>query len=73
MNTLRDEIQKTVNWFADVDLQMHGYVTQSTKEIARVQKCEIEPSLKVCQFCGMMGKAETICDSEISNCLTIPG
>lgn len=39
--TLRDEIVKTVEFFAEHDIKMIGEVTESTKEIARIQNVHI--------------------------------
>jgi hypothetical protein len=39
--TLRDEIVETVKWFVEQDLENHGYITESTKEIAKVQNVDL--------------------------------
>jgi Large polyvalent protein associated domain 29 len=40
--TLQDEIQNTVNFFAETDRKIYGEVQPQTLEIATVQKCNIE-------------------------------
>lgn len=46
--TLKDEIQKTVQFFADMDVKNTGEVSESTREIAAVQDVEIvEPEFEV--------------------------
>jgi hypothetical protein len=42
MSTLREEIEKTVNWFAETDVQNNGVVSESTKEIAAIQNVTID-------------------------------
>lgn len=41
--TLQDEIQKTVNFFAETDRKIYGEVQKSTLEIAVIQKCNVIP------------------------------
>lgn len=39
--TLKDEISKTVNFLADLDVKIYGEVSESVQECARVQEVEI--------------------------------
>ena len=41
-NTLKEEVEKTVNWFAETDVKIKGYVSEGVKEIAEVQKVELK-------------------------------
>ncbi len=41
--TLRDEVVKMVEWFAESDIKQCGEITESTKEIARVQNVNLFP------------------------------
>lgn len=43
---LKDEIQKTVEWFAEVDKQNNGEISESTKEIARIQNVNLPEDVK---------------------------
>lgn len=40
--TLRDEVVKTIEFFADTDKKIYGEITEGTKEAARVQNVVIE-------------------------------
>ena len=40
-NEIRKEIQETVNFFADTDIELNGEISEKTKQIASVQKCDI--------------------------------
>ncbi len=44
--TLKDEIQKTVEFFAETDKNIHGFVTEQTQEIARIQKVKLPGDVK---------------------------
>lgn len=46
-NSLRDEIVKTVEFFADTDKQIHGFVTDEVKEIARIQDVKLPDDHKL--------------------------
>lgn len=41
--TLKDEINKTVHFFAETDKKLFGEVTEQTKQIAKIQAVEILP------------------------------
>jgi hypothetical protein len=43
--TLKDEIRKTVEFFAETDLKLYGEITEGTREAARVQRVEL-PEVK---------------------------
>ena len=40
-NEIHEEMQKTVNFFAETDVKLNGEVSEETKQIANVQKCDI--------------------------------
>ena len=40
-NEIRKEIQETVNFFTDTDIELNGEISEKTKQIASVQKCDI--------------------------------
>lgn len=40
-NTLKSEIDKTVQFFAETDKKIYGQITDSTKQIAAIQKVEL--------------------------------
>ena len=40
-NEIRQEIQKTVNFFAETDIEIFGEISEETKKISSVQKCDI--------------------------------
>lgn len=48
--TLKDEIQETVNFLADLDVKIYGEVTESVRECARVQEVEIKTAPSSAQF-----------------------
>lgn len=39
--TLKDEVKKTIEFFAEHDIKMCGQITESTKEAAKVQKVDL--------------------------------
>jgi len=39
--TLHDEVEETINFFADLDVKIYGKVSESVRECARVQEVEI--------------------------------
>lgn len=41
MTTLQDEIVEWVKWFVQSDMTNYGHITESTYEIARVQKVDL--------------------------------
>lgn len=40
-NEIHEEMQKTVNFFAETDVKINGEVSEKTKQISNVQKCDI--------------------------------
>ena len=40
-NEIHEEMQKTVNFFAETDVNLFGEVSEKTKQISNVQKCDI--------------------------------
>lgn len=40
-NEIHEEMQKTVNFFAETDVTLFGEVSEKTKQISNVQKCDI--------------------------------
>ncbi|MEJ7644247.1 MAG: hypothetical protein WKF87_06610 [Chryseolinea sp.] len=42
MGTLKQEIEMTVLWFAELDMENFGYVTDSTREAAGMQNVSLE-------------------------------
>lgn len=39
--TLKDEVKKTVEFFAETDVKIYGQITEKTEEIARIQNIDI--------------------------------
>lgn len=60
--TLKDEIQETVNFLAELDLKNTGQVSQSVKECARVQEVEIYSSLDDINQAAEGGKVISLCN-----------
>jgi hypothetical protein len=59
METLQNEIQKSVQWFAITDIQIYGEISESTREAARVQRVEIvEPDPSVIDYTRRNGRKE---------------
>jgi len=54
--TLKDEIQETVNFLAELDLKNTGQVSESVKECARVQEVEIYSNLEDINEAAESGK-----------------
>ena len=40
-NDIHEEMQKTVNFFAETDVNLFGEVSEETKQISSIQKCDI--------------------------------
>jgi len=60
--TLKDEVQKTINWMAETDVKIYGELTESVKECARVQEVEIYNNLDDINQASESGKVISLCN-----------
>ena len=60
--TLHQEIEKTINFLAEIDVKNSGEVSQSVRECARVQEVEIHSSLDDINEAAEGGKVISLCN-----------
>ena len=46
LKELKNEIQETLYFFIDCDLQIEGYIKESTKELFKIQKVKFPAELE---------------------------
>jgi len=60
--TLKDEVSKTINFLAELDIKTSGEVSESVKECARVQEVEIYTTLEDINEAAEGGKVISLCN-----------